>query len=59
MNLSYVIYDENIFSLNRPTALSLWVANLTDSKSQAYINDMYEKLFSVCATMNEFPFVAY
>ena len=41
MNLSYVIYDENIFTLNRPTALSLRVANLNDSKGSAYINDMY------------------
>lgn len=41
LNLSYMIYDENIFTFKRNTALALWIANLTETKNKIYISDIY------------------
>ena len=57
--MDFNIYEENIFHLNLYRSLALYNSDLRQIQAKAYLTQVANKLFSMCAVMNEFPYIGY
>ncbi|GBG27783.1 Syntaxin-binding protein 1 [Hondaea fermentalgiana] len=58
VNLNYMAVEENVFHFDRPAAL-VELYNEGRTYRSACISSMAENLVTLCATLNEYPFVRY
>lgn len=62
-NLEYLIKDNNVFDLNIINSMYLYSMlpslNKLTNETKDYINNISSKLFTVCASFKEYPYIQY
>ena len=59
LNLSYLIRDRNLFDLNFKSNMKIFSSLLKKEEQTLYINQVMEKLITVCAVLQQFPNIQY
>jgi len=64
LNISYFLRDRNLFDLGMPNALEIYTQVNEKSKDvnpivESMLNSIAEKLFTVCVSLKEYPYVQF
>jgi len=59
INMQFYLFEENIFTLNKPESFYLFNTDLHDIRTTSFLESLGYQLFTVCSILLEKPFIQY